>query len=1278
MLKKYFFAIILLLLTGLVSGQKVTYHEAETVAKNHYYIYANILDNKAYDDITFSEHFALKNQQDTTFLIFNLKDNKGFVIVSADKRYHPIIGYSFEGNFDPENQAPSFTGYMELHKHELSDLRNKNVVASDEVKEEWTYLKQKPDVTKNETNSVEPLLTTNWSQGCGWNDFCPEHHGGPCGRTWVGCVAVAQAQIMKYWNFPEQGTGEYSFNTSTYGELSANFGETTYHWDNMPDNSPTDDIAQLMYHVGVSVQMGYGPVGSGASGGMPSGSLRNYFRYSIWDKDFPVVYPFTEIVNELEKSRPLYYTGREEPGDVSGHALVLDGYQYNQENENYYFHFNYGWGGISNGYYRLFTGNSYFNIPGVVLGSIMPTPDCEVFEVPFKEDFEGETHYCWTGNMYGGSWKIDNSRNYTPNGNNSAHYECLGNFGCNEDVYLISPRIQLPENPDSTIVLSFMSMNTCPSLYGNTKNRVLISIDDGESFTEIWEPGSVDNEWNKTTLNLDEYAGEIIKIAFKRDDYGSSDTHNWYFDDVKVQVLQPEKPVVATNVIGIVTENTAEIVGNVYEEGSAPLTARGVVWDTHDSPDIENNLGMTDDGTGIGVFFSSVTGLSEGTTYYVRTYATNDVGTSYGDTLSFTAQQDDFICGESTITDIDGNEYNTESFNSQCWMGENLRTTRYNDGTDIFQANCVVGFMFDDWSPNEDGAFIWAGNHIQNKEAYGAVYNQHAVDNERNICPSGWHIPSHYEWMVLEEHLGYHKPFYAAMTGWFGYKGGSKMAGNSELWHPAGDLINDEIFGTSGFNAVPAGWVISNHIAHDKKDAFYWTSSNGFYKRLTYDRKDIETNAGVSESTGMAVRCIRSLPSVRTYPVDEISTDTIKTGVQIINATLLDSFDGVLYGIVWADFENPTLANHTGKQEQILEDPARFHHLVGGIEQNVTYHIRSFITYNDGTTYYGNEVKYRIFPTPQPCLGSETITDIDGNIYNTLLLGDQCWMVENLKTSRHANGDPIARICPPTDPDCIDISGALYTWNTAMHGEMPGNENPSGVQGICPDGWHLPGDAEWTQMENYLIDNAYNFGYDLQGNKLAKALATNLGSWNQSNSADPKPGTPKWYPEENNSSGFSAYGTYSQNAEGTLIWPYINSHFWTSTAKNIHDAVYRQINYNNQALLTRSTSKQSAFSVRCIKSLSQNVAYGSLNESGYRVYPNPTDGIFTIKSSHNFSMTNTLIEVYNTQSERVFKSKPDAQSEYSVDLSGQPNGVYFLKVTESESAPSLLFKIVKM
>src|SRR6056297_1194497 len=228
MLKKHFFTIMLLLLAGYVSGQKVAYNEAETIAKNHYFIYANISEDIAYQDIIFSEHFVLENDQDTSFLVFNLMDNKGFVIVSADKRYHPIIGYSTEGNFDPENQAPSFKAYMNLHKHELSYLKNENIRANDKVPEEWAYLKQKPDITKNKTNSVEPLLTTNWNQGCGWNAHCPEDSMGPCSRAYAGCVAVAKAQILKYWNFPEQGTGEYSYNHSTYGELSANFGETTY------------------------------------------------------------------------------------------------------------------------------------------------------------------------------------------------------------------------------------------------------------------------------------------------------------------------------------------------------------------------------------------------------------------------------------------------------------------------------------------------------------------------------------------------------------------------------------------------------------------------------------------------------------------------------------------------------------------------------------------------------------------------------------------------------------------------------------------------------------------------------------------------------------------------------------------------------------------------------------------------------------------------------------------------------------------------------------------
>jgi len=201
-------------------------------------------------------------------------------------------------------------------------------------------------------------LTTKWDQGWPYNKFCPEDEQGPGGHALVGCVATAMAQIMKYHTYPEHGMGSHSYYHPDYGMISANFGETTYDWENMPDILTTasqteiDAVALLSFHCGVSVDMNYGPEGSGAQSYAVKTSLINYFGYSPGAQYVAKSsYSDSAWVNllkyDLDNHRPIYYAGRIAPNG-EGHAFVCDGYKLGN-----YFHFNWGWEGYSDGYYYL-------------------------------------------------------------------------------------------------------------------------------------------------------------------------------------------------------------------------------------------------------------------------------------------------------------------------------------------------------------------------------------------------------------------------------------------------------------------------------------------------------------------------------------------------------------------------------------------------------------------------------------------------------------------------------------------------------------------------------------------------------------------------------------------------------------------------------------------------------------------------------------------------------------------------------------------------------------
>lgn len=1273
--------------TFLSHGQPVSVNKAETIAKNHYYIFANISEKFMYDDISFSEHFTLGEDQESFFHIFNVSDNNGYVIVSADSRYHPIIGYSTKGSFDPQNQAPSFIAYMNLHKNELSYLINNDVYANEKVKQEWAYLQEKSSLTNIKTEGVEPLLTTNWSQGCGWNAYCPEDSLGACGRARVGCVAVAQAQILKYWNFPEQGIGEHSYSHSTYGELSANFGETTYNWDNMPNNNPNDDIAKLMYHVGVSVNMNYGPTASAAYSHMVVPSLIDFFGYTIWT-DFidlnhqgsPQV--FSEIIDELENFRPLYYAGT--PPFGVGHALVLDGYQHNSEANVYFFHFNYGWGGSNNGYYRLFSGSSYMHNPNTLIRYIIPS-DCEDFELPYLEDFETETVHCWTGlNEEMGRWELNSEQNFTDGGNYSAHYRCLASVGCNEDSYFISPQIIIPENPQNSIELSFRSLNLCPSFYGSSKNRVHISTDNGVSFEEIWVAQAEDvvDSWIKTKIIIDEYAGDTINVVFSRDGAQGSYVHNWYIDDIKIDYKQHDPPLLTTLSVQNISETSAECMSIVDESGDSSLSLKGVVWASFDNPCLDNNEGFTEDGSDAGAFQSFLNDLSPNTTYYVRAYAQNDQKTAYGNQLSFFTAVEDFVCGESIVTDIDGNDYNTVLIGTQCWLSENLKTTRHSNGDRIENPKCVVNFALQEWSGINHGAYIWINYSYSNKDTYGALYNWYAVEDDRGLCPDGWHIPSSNEWFALERYTNIVEEDHVHVLGtwgdWYGYKGAEKLAGNSSMWND-GKLKNSSDFGNTGFNAIPSGifWyygtVGMGHIIGE--DAYFWSSSRAgpgpYYRRLHYDTTNIEIRAGFRNS-GKSVRCVRSKPSFVTRNVVQTDINTAEGGVIFTNTT---DAEVESIGLVWGTSEKPTIEDNSGIYNNGSEI-SNFDYTFTDFAPSEKYYTRAYIIYSNGMTYYSNQVPFMLLPQVKSCPEHETVTDIEGNIYNTVLIGDQCWMTENLRTATHPKGYPVEMLCrypyQCNDTTFLKKYGGLYTWESAVYGEAAGTSGSAKVQGICPDGWYLPGDEDWNNLQQYLINAGYNYKFKSEGNHFAQSLASDQGIWRpyaSYNPVDPIPGSPAWDSNANNRTGFNAIDTYSRSSSGE--WRNLRKQtlFWTSTAQNITDARYRKIYYSSDSLVAGYKNKLAALSVRCMKDLSVGIPnQNSKTESFINIFPNPGDGVFTIEWNENHQHSKVLIEVFNNLGNRIYMDNIFISGYHTIDISQQPEGIYYIKLTDGNKS----------
>ncbi len=285
----------------------------------------------------------------------------GFVLVAADDAARPILGYSATGRMEPGNMPPALQQWLQGYQEEITRLREAKATASAAGAAEWYAWEHNRVSKEGRSDTVAPMLTTRWDQTYPYNLLCPQ-------GTVTGCAATAQAQIMNYWQYPAFGKGSHSYDHYTYGEQQADFGHTLYDWAHMPSMAgygSTEEevmaVATLMYHCGVSLEMGYGTAAQGGSSalgliGFPGyasidNALQDYFFYSseleVVHKDYG--YSNDEwrdmLTEELSAGRPIVYTGSSNQG---GHGFVCDGYD-----SRGYLHFNFGWSGVGDGFYPV-------------------------------------------------------------------------------------------------------------------------------------------------------------------------------------------------------------------------------------------------------------------------------------------------------------------------------------------------------------------------------------------------------------------------------------------------------------------------------------------------------------------------------------------------------------------------------------------------------------------------------------------------------------------------------------------------------------------------------------------------------------------------------------------------------------------------------------------------------------------------------------------------------------------------------------------------------------
>ena len=556
-----------------------------------------------------------------------------------------------------------------------------------------------------------------------------------------------------------------------------------------------------------------------------------------------------------------------------------------------------------------------------------------------------------------------------------------------------------------------------------------------------------------------------------------------------------------------------------------------------------------------------------------------------------------------TVTDDEGNQYATVKLGRQCWMAENLRSTTYY-GYPLECGDTIENASLYGWFYFTDGTDVSKTGCLYTSLVAGVGENSSSVpSNVQGICPAGWHLPSVSEWSQLFSYVGGNSSYCCSSNPSYIAKALASRVGWQGSYNPCAIGNQPEYNNATGFNVKPAVTTYMDELGNAQTailDPMFLTSDPS-----TVSFGSQTPTVGIWPDAGIGyVRCVYGsgynssdpnssqnqdvTPSVTTGTVSNVTANTATAeGTVADNGTTVTE-----RGVCWSS-SNPmptvydshrACGNGTGTFTANLDN----------LTPGTTYYVRAYAT-NGVVTAYGETVTFTTLAAggdavvdEKSCPGTPTVTDHEGNVYATVQIGSQCWMRENLRTTHYADGTAIPAggdSWSSTEPYYYDYSshslpletrGYLYNWPAAMHGASSSSANPSGVQGICPAGWHLPSDAEWTQLTNYVGSQSE---YTCGGNssKIATALASETG-WNSGTNSCAVGNDPSG----NNATGFSAVpagycnGSSFYNAGSSAI-------FWSSTQYGSYYAWSRDLYYNRANVDRCNDSKDYGFSVRCLR-----------------------------------------------------------------------------------------------
>lgn len=511
----------------------------------------------------------------------------------------------------------------------------------------------------------------------------------------------------------------------------------------------------------------------------------------------------------------------------------------------------------------------------------------------------------------------------------------------------------------------------------------------------------------------------------------------------------------------------------------------------------------------------------------------------------------------SECKDASGNYYSTVKIGNKIWMAENLKTKKYRTGDNVlnFSGN-------NDWGFYTIGSFCVYGNSEPHLATYGLLYNWYAINDGRNIAPEGWHVATDAEWSDL-----------MAVLGGTAFAGSKIKETRQSVWSAIEYATN-----TSGFSGLPGGMrQSSGSFTGLNTNAAWWTSTEnsgtyGWYWSVN-NVSNLLTRDFFNKNTGFAIRCVKDPepPVIKAIVPEKITYTTIVSGRIIVDncgSTLISS------GVCWSQNPEPTIADNktveTSQEDTVLSQ-------LTCLKPGEKYYLRAYATTNTGTVYSDIlEVSTQDYDT--------IVTDIDGNAYHVVTIGNQQWMVENLRTTRYRNGELIGTTAS-VNQDLLYQTNPKYQWafnvneaNVTNYGRLYTWHVVNDVRNVTPEGWHVPSVYELDSMQNYLISSGFNYDKSIVGNKIAKALSAS-DYWLSSTGS----GTIGNNLNLNNSTAFSMLPAGYRGYDGYYYLLEKASYHWTSSQTGANEAVSFGGGYVNVDLLRNVHNKNYGFSIRCIK-----------------------------------------------------------------------------------------------